>query len=456
MVALNPNGVPRWNKDASAGGELPASAFSEEVAQMAPENRRILDRTAGPVIEYAAYGVLLHALLWFLTPLAEFGLAQCPGDERAGIVQAPNDILTLVGYLVFFAPLHLYCQWKCMQNVIIPQLEVTHRFTFLGMPVYRWKYHTWFVLFSALTCGATLNTLTNGQILGRTVATYACGKPYAELEGTWRRIMETSFIHQIPGFHHSSFLRLSLFAYAIQLVTPLFAWIYARPQEQGQVNYLLSHSAVTPYRTIYSRRVPTTHGAVLMVLSSLARFEAVTFQDVTYATQRMDESHAEAGWETNCLRIGHTELDRAIARFAIIGLLQDALQTNLQTTVVGMDWYLAAKGGGLDLQMFVSVVLCFGSTIGDLMDAFDVHKIVVEVYRLFPQGHTARLSDGDRKSLRFFKRKLWRFSFYLLFFVGASVWSFAKLVALFACDRHLWNFHPYQLLLGHSFVGGCA
>lgn len=465
-MALNPHGVPRWNPDADEDGALPAGSYAQEVAEMLPADRRVLARTVGPAVKYAAFGVFLHFLLWLLTPLAEFALATCPEDGEQGVVVIPLDFLTLIGYLLLFAPLHLYCQCKCMQYVIIPQLEVTQRFTFMDLiPVSRFSYWTWLTIYCALTCGATLNTLTNGQILGRTMATYACGAPYTQIEVTWQSIMNEAIIHEIPGFRHSSFLRMSLCAYAIQLATPIFAWIYARPNHPEHIFYVPGNEVT--YKTPYNRNMPTNHGAVLMVLGSLARFEAVTFQDVTFATHRMTELFKErsAQWQRYYLQIARTELDRAIARFTIIGLLQDVVQTNLQTTVVGIDWFVAGKnrqqrqafGGGIDLQMFFSVILCFLSTLADIVDAVDVVKIGVRVLRCFPVGMDWELrEDGDRRLVRHIRKKLVRFAIYYAIFISMSVWSFAKLVALFVCKNHIWNIHPWELLFDASFEQGCA
>mmetsp|Transcript_126834 Transcript_126834/g.370822 ORF Transcript_126834/g.370822 Transcript_126834/m.370822 type:complete len:467 (-) Transcript_126834:102-1502(-) len=457
-------GIPPWDPDAPSGGELPEGAYAREVAFLSLKDRRSLANTAGPGVKYAAWGVMLHSLLWLLTPLAEYALAECPEEGYEGIVAVPRDLLTLVGYVFLFAPFHLYCQNKCMRYVIIPQLEVTGRFLFMGLPVQRLGYWTWHIMFSALTCGATLNTLTNGQILGRTLATFTCGGPYQQLEVTWKKVMGEAVIHQIPGFRTSSFLRVSVFAYLLHLVTPLFAWIYARPTAPHQIDYAVQHGEATRYRTPYNY-TKTNHGSVVMVLGSLARFEAVTFQDVTYATARIEElsKQQDPDWG-EILEIARAELDRAIARFAIIAMLQDAIQTNLQTSMVGIDWSLATGKsrhrhelfGGLDLQMFISVVLCFMSTVSDLLDAIDVLKITHSVSKRLPLGQVDHLSLKVQVLLKHVKRKLVRFAFYMFIFLGMSLWSFAKVVALFVCQKHLWNFHPGELFWDASFSRGCA
>mmetsp|Transcript_29571 Transcript_29571/g.93280 ORF Transcript_29571/g.93280 Transcript_29571/m.93280 type:complete len:470 (-) Transcript_29571:278-1687(-) len=463
---LNPEGLPRWDPDAAVDGALPASAYAREVAELPAEDRRVLGRTCGPAVKFAALGVLLHSLLWLATPLAEFALAQCPEDGQlgVGVVAAPLDFLTLVGYLVFFAPPQLYCQWKCMQYVIITQLEVTGRFKLIGVPIYHLGYYCLFIMCSLLMCTEILNTLTNGQVMGRIAATYACGAPYGELETLWQGVMNQALIHKVPGFHHSSFLRISIFCYALHLAIPLFAWVYARPRWSRFVDYNVRRGTQTEYRTIYNC-TPIGHGAAVMVLASLARFAAVCFQDLTYATVLMEDisKRKARGWELDYLKVARVELDRAIARFAIVGILLDVMQTSLQTTVVGIDWHLAKKNsalsqsflGGLDLQMFVSVILCFISTVVDLADAVDVIKIARRVCVLFPVGGTYHLGLKERRLLRHVRRKLLRFCVYMLFFVGMTVWSLAKLVALFACSDRLWDFNP-GVLLHANFELGCA
>mmetsp|Transcript_57778 Transcript_57778/g.171904 ORF Transcript_57778/g.171904 Transcript_57778/m.171904 type:complete len:188 (+) Transcript_57778:72-635(+) len=180
---LNPERFPRWDPDAVVDRALPAWAYAaHEAAELSAEDRRVLGRTSGPAVKFAALGVLLRSLLWLVTTFAEIALARCPkdGQKGVGVVAAPLDFLTLVGYLVLRGLPQLYCQWKCMQYVIITQLEVTGRFKLIGVPIYHLGDCCLLILSSLLMCTETLNTLTNGQVMGRVAAKYVCGAPHGD------------------------------------------------------------------------------------------------------------------------------------------------------------------------------------------------------------------------------------------------------------------------------------
>jgi len=464
--------------------------------------------TNGPAIKWAMGGVIVHTLLYLIMPILEYSLSECPTGDQQGLVQAPLDFLTLVLYAAVFAPAHLYCQHQVMKYVIVPQLRVTKKFNFLGIPCEKFPYKYWYYLFAAFTCGATMNTLTNAQILGRILATQSCAKPYERMSEEWNAVMANSTFK--IGTAPPDFAFESCVIYLLWLVNPIYALINALPrkvkargaaQDDGDnydagdaiskiLKYDLPQAELSDTKdgtkeimkaNIYSTwyNYDSTHHSVLMVLSSLARFEAVTFQDVAYCQARLehlekkqveveipleqrkisrsrthDVSDINFGNDVSDSRsfyydlVMRSTIDRGIARFAIIGLLQDVMQTNLQTSVVAMNWRVS---GALDPQMFFSVVMCFFSTVADFPDAVDVYKIVS---RFFKSD-----SDGDeavKKLQKAINARLYRFAFYTFVFLWVSVWSFAKVAALFVCEEHIWNFHPKEMLFSMSFTSGCV
>jgi hypothetical protein len=276
-----------------------------------------------------------------------------------------------------------------------------------------------------------------------------------EIENAWQNVMGHSIISQIPGFHESSFVRLALFAYGAFILVPFFAMLYAYPTRRlTWVDYDLDGGMPDEYRTPYNC-TPTQHGPVLLVLSSLARFEAVTFQAVMYATGFMDSIMDPQVRVTEFytrkyqyLQMLRSELDRAVARFVLIGFLQDSLQTNFQTTLVGVLWGVSQH---LDRQLFGSVVLCFLSTLVSVGDVVDVVKLVL--------NYRQHKGDFDRHEAALFAHLEWRFAWFCVFlfiFLFFSLWSGAKLVALFVCDSHLWNFHPIMMLFQENVELGCV
>jgi len=344
-----------------------------------------------------------------------------------------------------------------MSYTIIPQLAVTQRLVFLDVvPLYRLPYWMALAAFSTLTCCATLNTLTNAQIFGRTMATRVC-LPSTHIDTEWQHVMSRSLFGWLLPH---SFENAATIAYSLALMGPLFSLMYAVPRKKWMFwDYRLEDDTYPlQYKTWWNKKEAVQHGNVLMVLSSLARFEGATFQDMTYAVARMDEIMAERGtrfysYHRRYLSLLRAELDRGIARFAIVGLLQDAVQTNFQTTLVGVNWYVT-KTDYPDLQMFFSVFMCFLSTVSDLPEALEVVKLVLNYRKNITQDVLEELDDDEKRLLTALRWRLFRFVIYCVIFLFFSLWSFLKLVALFACKNHLWNVTPRILLSG--FTAGCA
>eukprot|EP00928_Gymnodinium_smaydae_P035402 TRINITY_DN24924_c0_g1_i1.p1 TRINITY_DN24924_c0_g1~~TRINITY_DN24924_c0_g1_i1.p1 ORF type:complete len:450 (+),score=60.35 TRINITY_DN24924_c0_g1_i1:53-1402(+) len=428
--------VPGWGVDSAA-------------RQLSAQDQRSIHKVVGPAIKYAALGVAAQALLWLLTPAMEYLVSECPDNGLGGIVQAPNELLTFFFPLAPVAVWHTWCQYKVLSYVLIPQLQMTRTFNFMGYAFRR--YEVWLTCFSALSILTIMNTFTNGQLMGRILATWSCGAPFEQISSRWKLVMQDSLWASLGWTH---FLPLSINMYLLILVIPFFGLLYAVPLQS--VKYELADKPENEqhdYKTLYNFFTPVSHGAVLMVLSSLARFEAVTFQGTTYMTRRMDEifneSHDDETVKEHRLRQhARAELSRGMARFVVIGLLEDAVQTSFQTTLIGIDWSLTPGGSrslsGLDVQLFISVLLCLLSTTNDLVDALCMPAAIVSTLRTYaiPLGEL--------------KWRLCRFCLYLFMFITVTAWSVAKFIALFVCPNHLWNFHPIHLFIEGDFVAGCA
>mmetsp|Transcript_33759 Transcript_33759/g.93271 ORF Transcript_33759/g.93271 Transcript_33759/m.93271 type:complete len:469 (-) Transcript_33759:133-1539(-) len=455
LVGIGSEKLMTWGDAESQRLKFPDWAVADEVLALCrkdfPDGCIPLTLCCGPAVLWALAGVLNQFMLWLLVPIFAYYWSDCPEDGK-GIAPC-TDVFIWVYFVFVCAPVHFYCQAKCVSYIAMPQLAATGRFEFLGFNFNRHSFWIWFLVLVGVTTASLTDTATNGVLLGRVFKTTQC-ESYTEIQDLWARVMGQSFITRIPGLHHSEVWRICLVSYLLVLVQPLFAIAYCTPWPLNQgVDYSVGEDSparkfVLQYTTLYSR-VDTNHGMAVQVAASMSRMEAVSFQNQVYTNSRMDRwaNSRVTDWEVHYLSLSQSQLHVAIAKFICVGLAQNAIQTNVQTTLVGANYDAT---GSLDLQMLFSVIMCLTGTLGDFPDALEVLSIVAKALK--------GLVDVDRaspKAAELYSRIQWallRFLLYLAVYLAVTLWSVLKLVAIFACPHHLWNWHRDFL----SFSAGCA
>jgi len=320
---------------------------------------------------------------------------------------------------------------------------------------------SFFVVFSIFVLLNLLDTITNGEVLGRILATHIkCPESADKIEHLWQATMGESLLLKILPIvgHKAHFYTIALIAYLFQLANPLYALFFSVPfdwkkgccQDQNVDFKIARGELFQEYKTLWNFN-KINHGQVIMVQSSLARMDMINFQDTSYRIKLMellDEQFPDPGRERGGKRFTQEEkkdhltvmlglLERATSRFFCIGLLQNALQTNLQISLAGINW---AVSGSPDDQLLFSIVMCWFATIADWPDMAETIKIMCTQYKKVKKDD---VDDGpDIKKLR--RTIIIKLGFFVLLFIvyfWISSWSATKFWALFGCDHsHLWDF----------------
>merc|ERR1712224_758127 len=178
-----------------------------------------------------------------------------------------------------------------------------------------------------------------------------------------------------------------------------------------------------------------------MVLSSLAQFDFVFFQDIRYAEMKMEkfeetvrniqlDNDDRAKAVNKGAELALQEIERGIAKFFITGCMVNALQVSCQTTLVAIDWVVKGRryDGGPDPQLLVSVVLCFVGILTDLPDIYDIYKVYRSARRILE--HVPEESDIKREMRNAFRLA----SCLVIVYVFFMIWGALKLTALYVCD----------------------
>jgi len=459
------------------------SVYDKDVAllrQGLPQAHAVpMGLACGPAVLWGFVAVANLFIFWLLVPIGAYFLSSCAADGNGfAVVGNPPPLIGLF-FVVVTLPVHISVQLKCMSHVILPQLEITKRFDFLFINLNKFRYEIFLILFCCFAAGCLSDSMTNGIVMGRVMKSADCPGSEA-IENHWRTTMNGSVLMKLPFFKGARFTSVALFAYALQLTGPLFALAYSVPLQFWTVDYkvgmncgedkngvvysngqrqMLQRSLKTEYCTLFNhdKATKTNHGAVLQVMASLARMEAITFQDAKFATVKMGIAHEKIckGLTTpvddetkntarNYYKLARVELERGLARFGIIGLIQNVFQLSLQVSFLGIQYRLTDS---LDINILTSVILLLVTgIIPDFPDMVDIVKIVHSV-KPIPNAESfgGRVQRARRKVVC----QLCIFILMMVAYLLLLVWCICKLVAVFVCPDHLWD-------VSLNFYEGCT
>lgn len=300
-----------------------------------------------------------------------------------------------------------------------------------------------------------------------------CGASY---DTVWKRVIEQSTLAHIPPLRDLSFTHLVMLCWSFMGMQMLFALAYTVPLRavgfdgttRDKVDYEVPASQEEAmamcfeYRTLGDDR--QNHGAALMILSEASRMMAPVFQDGVYAQKKMqlNLTRRSPGFERSFLHIGYHQMLHGVTNFLNVGVLECALQLNLQVSQLAMTRELnhahhfhTFTKVSLSLNMFIFLVkLLSAKTTYALyrMIRKEVQGGCTTVNGILPTLETVdAATDEARKQLQEV-RDLWHsvrrcyclFMCYVILYLLLFVYAFAKFLA--------WGFCPSGMLN----LNGCA
>eukprot|EP00928_Gymnodinium_smaydae_P036174 TRINITY_DN25319_c0_g4_i1.p1 TRINITY_DN25319_c0_g4~~TRINITY_DN25319_c0_g4_i1.p1 ORF type:complete len:970 (-),score=200.96 TRINITY_DN25319_c0_g4_i1:64-2973(-) len=440
-------GLPEWAFDKDVLKVCERTEDGSSPRELAP----LMASTCGPGVRWAFRALANHQALFLFMPFFSYLLSSC--DDKGGFATCFDA--PLFGILMIHLASAAWIQKKCVESVIVPQLGVAPKFELGPLLFNKFPFGLWLGVFTAMQMGCLLDTFTNAEVLGKAMATSECPEAYTRINFIWGKVMSQSVTAKLFGFTEFDFSNEMVFCYLVMLAQPLFALIYSVPIEKD-VSYEVGradselfpckdeshghHSQKLHYRTMYDRLIGTTHGNVLMVLAESTRMEAVTFQDRARAQFRLDELKTDRKdeWQLSFIRIVENQLCRGVVRFILVGLVQNAMQLNVQISVLALT---KEATGQLDNQILFSVVMSLLNCLGDFPDIIDVTMIVWRARKeLFVDELQIESIAEEVKMLQQKVRNLLlRFAIYVLVYVCVICYAVSKMFGVFLCADHILN-----------------
>jgi len=232
-------------------GILPRWACDDSLRNLTHQewNEIPLSRCCGAAIKYAFYNLANVWLLYIAVPIMTYLLCEDPHNGNFAVL---DDTLIWISVFLVFAPVSIFLQFRCTCYVVPKQLAVTKKFELLGFPFYKFHYAFWLLCTSVLTVLNLMDLVTNGEVLGRALATrYKHCSSYHLISSAW-----TSVVKQAPLFHGaiiSNFDGTLLAVYLSCLAQPIFALMCKIPLDEGVLIDIIVSGL--DYRKLHNLRV---------------------------------------------------------------------------------------------------------------------------------------------------------------------------------------------------------
>eukprot|EP00413_Alexandrium_margalefii_P030935 CAMPEP_0204555092 /NCGR_PEP_ID=MMETSP0661-20131031/28578_1 /ASSEMBLY_ACC=CAM_ASM_000606 /TAXON_ID=109239 /ORGANISM="Alexandrium margalefi, Strain AMGDE01CS-322" /LENGTH=510 /DNA_ID=CAMNT_0051562179 /DNA_START=78 /DNA_END=1610 /DNA_ORIENTATION=- len=479
MAAEDPLREVRENENLAKWGEAPVPHWliDEHIAQILKhdEDKGVfepmsLDRTCGPAVVWGFTSLV--GLTYFLAALPVVGtyIARCPAVEKSyGFATYPELLL----WIIFFAPLTcivLAAQWKITTFVLVPMVQQIrkHKVHDADKPL---PINAWFIVGSAFTVFNLLDQMTNALFTAKIWATRHC-YGYQFIEHTWQETLgQSKALFWIKGLG-LDFACFTAGAYFIQLIVqPIVALCYSVPISNFPWNtdYSIITDAekqVAHYKTLSDNPCDTndrtTHSSAAVVLAEVNRMEVVVAEDLHYrkalckslqvdvmaklhepGASQEDINNAKYESCDKALEVGIAATARGLARFTLRGLLQNAVQVNLQVSMAAISKAVSGPDG-VDLFNAISIGVTIVSMFFDVPDIYASLHFSQEVMN---QVDAVCQKDQDETLRRSLQRKLnhmwWlvlRLWIYGFIYAGLAFLALMKLVmAVGVCEDGTWN-----------------
>eukprot|EP00928_Gymnodinium_smaydae_P044540 TRINITY_DN29700_c0_g5_i1.p1 TRINITY_DN29700_c0_g5~~TRINITY_DN29700_c0_g5_i1.p1 ORF type:complete len:607 (-),score=103.50 TRINITY_DN29700_c0_g5_i1:116-1936(-) len=203
-----------------------------------------------------------------------------------------------------------------------------------------------------------------------------------------------------------------------------------------------TRKCVFEYQTVMDPH--QNHGTALQILASATRMAPVVFQDFTYAQHRMSR-HLEqrrGAYKFRYLHLAHHQLESGIYQFCMVGLLECAMQLNLQLSLHAVT-RTALKVDHMDKLAILSVGFCFIMQLAKLGSALAIRRVYNNVHsHIMDPGSKDHLTlDHALEQYTFSQitRKYWQFRVYVTLMLLFLAYALLKIYAYFACRDHLVN-----------------
>eukprot|EP00811_Abedinium_folium_P024216 NODE_3399_length_2044_cov_7.410016.p1 GENE.NODE_3399_length_2044_cov_7.410016~~NODE_3399_length_2044_cov_7.410016.p1 ORF type:complete len:534 (+),score=85.26 NODE_3399_length_2044_cov_7.410016:138-1739(+) len=467
--------LPDWAtaEDAKREASRHVDRDTQQIPALPP-----LENFAGPAIKWAVWGCVNYFVFFFASPIIAFLYTDCKGlsghhhvgfaHHHVGFAAVDDGVLTLL--MLCFLIVHAVLMTKCMRYTLLPQLDRAD-FKLFGIPFRNYTYALYYVVMIIISSFPFLDAMMNAEVVARSVATKYSPNctSYAVINEEWNVTMRQGIIAKLLGIKTFDWANEVVWAYVLMLSQPLFAVLVCCPSGRA-ASFLASHLparvmlyrrvsryfdtastrpqgygvgavAGSPYATSYDRY--THHGAVLVNIAEIAHFDGVTFADRNYTDKMMTEAielHGHA-WQSKYVDLAEVQIQRALARFILVGFVQNALQINVQMSLVAIT---KAAIDITDTSTLFSVCTSALCALGDIPDMVNVivfgrHLLAISRHPDFMNSFegNAREKSIVTTTNHSICRKLFIFTIFVLLYIASMTYSVAKFIAFFYCDSHL-------------------
>lgn len=337
----------------------------------------------------------------------------------------------------------------------------------------------WLAALQVMTFLNLMDQMTNALITAQLIGTSHC-TAYEKISSVWTQTMGQSLIHKFThlfisqSWFYSDFNRDVAFCYILQLVVQplyvLYTSLPLRPDTRWRPDSLNSFSAEKAFSQdntekyfVYASTKTIANCTYYISMINLAeanRMEAIVSQDYKVRVIRQRDIFNASTSDVQgfgkqlmqLLQLAHAAFSRSIQRFVMKGFFQNAIQINLQVSM------LCLTKGVFGLE-FLDGFQCFSvglGVVGMLMDIPDMIQ-AVRFMNAVDTDIQKRMSEADRagtwttgqqeitrgeaeKAYNSFWWRNIRFRGWMCLYMFTALYAGVKLaMGIWVCDKGMWN-----------------
>jgi len=401
---------------------------------------------AGPAVKILQFFTpFLFGFVFLFAMLAVY-VIKCPAQ---GFPEYPLWLVTCV-FLPFLV-VAMVVEWICFRYQAYSKVQVIGPFKFAG---FKMDFIPLMLLVGGISALSHSDMMTNGLFMATTwhMGDSSCveaGNLYPEkVEEIWAFVMEHSTLKNtmLSKVNFSSLTFLAWLLMFLQVIPAVTGGIpRCGESDITYAVYMKDAEDTSPtkieYQTTLDRKA--NHGSVLAILAETSRMTSITFNSLSYAQGKaesflLEEARMGKKGETRCLldtmHYVKDLLRESVQRLFVVGVLENAIQMNLQTSLMAINQVLGQR----QHQVVASILLGFLMSLKKVFDSTTVFvfaRDMVRRIRYFSPGMT----EEEERDLCLIWKLIVVNIFFLFMYLLLTFYAMAKFIMAFVCEDSMWN-----------------
>lgn len=306
------------------------SRVDEYAAEKADQNELVsMRQCVGPAVVLSRHTAIFFGLSSVVFGIGAFFSADC---SSSGFAFAPQWLgLTWIP----IALMRLWAEFRCLRYAMIPYFQTTRTFKLFGRGV---SFRVWFIVVTMLSVLNIIDQATDNLVAVTTWKSQFC--PDEKINQIWQIILSKSVFAPVGSF--INFYHLILCSWLVLFFQTIYPVLKSIPKSTEWYSKNVQVGSGDDFINLFGE--PTNLGDALYLLADASGMASLHAHEPARGKMREQNERERnvamntfgAKEATKSLVYLRAAIDLAIERILCFGLLENSVQSNLQTSSYGM------------------------------------------------------------------------------------------------------------------------